>query len=191
VEPTQHAREQAGPRASLRAYFFSLTSTDCTCDTGAPPSDDWNVSTTETESPFFCFSAFFSAFNAEALGLSVTLTLPAAAKAVLPFAKAIFAGRHLPASLTWPALHLLADANAPNLPFGNVATHVKVPGSRTVLVNVIAPVFALTRRRGPGGAHGCDGYTSSAAGAPASGAAPAASRAATATFTATAASASA
>ena len=70
-------------------------------------------------------------------------TVPAPATASLPLANTILAGRHLPASLIEPALHPLADANAPNLPFWNVASQLNVPGSATVSLKVIAPVAGL------------------------------------------------
>jgi len=41
-------------------------------------------------------------------------------------------------------LHLLADANAPNLPLAKVATQLNVPGSETASLSVITPVLALT-----------------------------------------------
>src|SRR5205823_3557137 len=55
-----------------------------------------------------------------------------------------FAGRHLPFSLTWPALHFaVRDANTPNLPLGNVADQRNAPGLATVTLTVMAPVFVL------------------------------------------------
>jgi hypothetical protein len=125
-------------------FFFSLTISDCVCETGLPPSDDWNVSLIVTGRPLRCLSAVLTAFSAEALGLSVNLTVPAAVTVLLPLANTIFAGRHLPLSLMKPVLHfLLPDANAPNPPFWKVSNQENVPGSPTDSVNVIAPVVGL------------------------------------------------
>ena len=80
--------------------------------------------------PRLCLSASWSALSADAVGLTVKLKLPAAATARLPFAKMTSAGRHLPASLTWPLLHFLVlAANAPNFPFWKVISHAQPPGS--------------------------------------------------------------
>ena len=120
-----------------------MTVSVCTCETGLPPREDWNDSVTETGTPLPFLSAFFSAFAADVLGFNVKLTLPEPATALLPLAKMIFAGRHLPASLMKPLLHWLLDANAPNLPFWKVASQLKVPRSATASLNVIAPVAGL------------------------------------------------
>lgn len=97
-----------------------------------------------TGSAFLCLTAFLSAFSADALGLSVKLTRPEAVTGLLPLAKTILDGRHLPFSLMKSDLHLvLLDANAPNFPFWNVSSHENVPGSPTDSVNVIAPVVGL------------------------------------------------
>ena len=111
--------------------------------TAGPPREERNDSATETGTPSPFFSAFFSAFSAEALGLSVKLTAPAAATGRLPLANTIFAGLHLPASFTRPALQRL-DAKAPNRPLANVASQLNVPGSATLAVKEIAPVAGIS-----------------------------------------------
>src|SRR5260370_14457380 len=127
--------------------------------------------------PRLFLSAFRSAFDADALGLTVKATVPAPATAWLPLPKTIFAGRHLPPSLTLPFLHLpeLA-ANTPNFPFWNVSSQLKVPGLLTDALNVIAPVFGLIVPRalktllGPGGVMigwGVNGVNVTTAGRPA------------------------
>ena len=125
------------------------------------------MSCTATRRPLFCLSAFLSAFIAEALGLTVKVTWPGAETALLPFAKTIRDGRHLPPSLIKPLRHFVVlAAKTPNFPFWKVNSQLKVPGSPTASVNVIAPVLgfiaatselkapagAITRRgRGAGG----------------------------------------
>src|SRR5438445_12528361 len=51
-----------------------------------------------------------------------------------------FDGRHLPASRTKPTLHLLLDANTPNLPFGTVSSQLNVPGLVIVSMKITLPV---------------------------------------------------
>src|SRR3977135_3791917 len=98
----------------------------------------------ETGRPFFCLRAFFSAFNADALGFAVNVTAPGPGTALLPRAKTIVEGRHLPFSRTKPFLHFAEPAaKTPNLPFWNVSSQLKVPGSATAPVRVITPVLAL------------------------------------------------
>src|SRR6476646_5199083 len=125
-------------------YFFSLTVIDCVCATGLPPREDWNATVALTGRPFLCLNAFFSAFSADALGLTVKLTRPGAATSLLPFANTIFAGRHFPFRRTKPFLHFaVLAAKTPNFPFWNVNSQLKVPGSPTDVVNVITPVLVF------------------------------------------------
>ena len=113
-------------------------------ETGLPPRADWNVKVSVTTRPFFCLRALLSALTADALGLSTNRTVPAPATAWLPFANTIFAGRHLPPSLTVPALHFAVAAKTPNFPFWKVSNQLKVPGSDTVCAIVTVPFFGLT-----------------------------------------------
>ena len=53
-----------------------------------------------TGRPLFCLRAFLSAVSADALGLTVNVTVPGAAAVTLPLAKTIADGRHLPLSFT-------------------------------------------------------------------------------------------
>ncbi|MFI5038061.1 MAG: hypothetical protein ACHP93_06230, partial [Solirubrobacterales bacterium] len=94
---------------------------------------------------FFCLNAFFSALRADGVGLSTKLTVPDDVTLLLPLAKTIFDGRHLPPSLTnKPVLHLATVApNTPNFPFWNVSSHLNVPGSTTDSVNVIVWLVGL------------------------------------------------
>jgi hypothetical protein len=133
------------PRRRKTGYFLNLMVADRACDTGAPPSDDWNVRVSLTAIPRLCLRALRSAFDAEARGLTVKAMVPAPATAWLPLPKTIFEGRHLPPSRTYPFLHLLVPAaNTPNFPFWKVSVQLKVPALLTDALNVIAPVLALT-----------------------------------------------
>ena len=79
------------------------------------------------------------------VGLTVNVTLPAFATVSLPRANRTFAGRQRPFSLIEPALHFFAvAAKTPNFPFSKVKTQLKVPGSATDSVNVIAYVARLS-----------------------------------------------
>lgn len=123
---------------------LSATTIDRVCETGRPPSEDWNVRVAVTDRPRSCLSAASSALLAETLGLITKLIVPAAATIVPPLAKTTFAWEHLPLSLTRPVLHFaLLTENTPNLLFWKVSSQLNVPGSLTDTLNTIAPVLRL------------------------------------------------
>src|SRR5437763_25514 len=81
------ARSTASGPCGYR-FFFSLIVSDCVCETGLPPRRGWKVNLAITGTPCPCLKAFLSAFRADAVGLTVKLTTPAAAS-LLPLAKTI------------------------------------------------------------------------------------------------------
>ena len=69
------------------------------------------------------------------VGRTVKVTVPEVATTWVPFANRILLGRHLPLSLFVPSLQPFVPlANTPNLPFSNVSTQLKVPGSSWILL---------------------------------------------------------
>ena len=115
-----------------------MTVSTCVWITGAAPVLGLNVSTAVMRMFFFFRIAVRSAFLAAALGLTVIVTVPAAAKLTLPLPYVTFFGRHFPPSRVKPALHFpFAAANTPKVRFGNVSTQLSVPGSLTCSLSVI------------------------------------------------------
>src|SRR5947209_5280159 len=139
--PVGSGDQATRPRTRAAQCLFSLTVIVCVRETGLPPSEDWKVKLAVTRRPFFCLRAFLRAFSADGLGRSLKSTTPAATDAV-PRAKTTFDGRHLPASRTKPDLHLLLDANTPNLPFWKVSSQLNLPEFVIDSTNVTFPVAA-------------------------------------------------
>src|SRR5947209_11807482 len=93
--------------------------------TGEPPRAEWNVIASVTRTPRLRLAAFFNARTPAAVGLIVNRIKPPPATAFEPLPNVTLAGRHLPLSFICPALHLdTREANTPNLPFANVASHL-------------------------------------------------------------------
>src|SRR5438552_17565033 len=110
------------------------------CVTGAPPSADRYLIASVTGTPFLRLAATLKALRPASVGLIVKVTEPAAAIAFEPLPNVTLAGRHLPFSLTCPALHFhTREANTPNLPFANVASQRNIPELATVRLTVIVP----------------------------------------------------
>jgi hypothetical protein len=94
--------------------FLVVMVSDWVCVRGVSPCEGWKFMVIVMGRLRPLCWAFLSAALAGVLGVTVKLTVPAAAMVMLDWPKTILAGRHLPLSLMWPVEHLLA-VKAPTL----------------------------------------------------------------------------
>src|ERR1700758_1613762 len=115
------------------------------CEIAAPPCAGWKVTVTDTGRPRRRRRALAIALRPARVGMSTSFTEPGEATALLPLAKTIADGRHLPRSFTKPRRHFEAlAAKTPKRPLANVESHLNMPPPETDAENVITPLAGST-----------------------------------------------